>query len=73
MVTFSDVPTLRCGRTTECTLVVGTPGLGTGTFATIGYDEVSPESVYPTAEVTYPPAKPGSPPVKQLYELKKRC
>ena len=73
-VTFgSNLPALRCGRTTECTLVVGTPGLGSGTFATIGYDGVIPESVHPTVEVTYPPAKAGSTPVKQLYELKNRC
>ena len=70
---YSSVPTLRRERPTECTLVVGTPGLGAGTFAMIGYDEVIPESVNPTAEITYPPVNPGSPPVKKLYELKKRC
>ena len=66
-------PTLRRGRTTECTIVIGTQGLGTGTFAMMAYDDVIPESVYPTAEVTYAPLKAGAPPVKQLYELKKRC
>ena len=70
---YFDTPALRRGRTTECILVVGTPGLGAGTFASIGYDGVIPESVYPTAEITFPPVKAGAPPVKKLYELKKRC
>ena len=70
---YSDVPTLRRDRPTQCTLAVGTPGLGVGTFAAIGYDEVIPESVHPTVEVTYPPLKAGSPPIKKLYELKNRC
>ena len=60
-------------RATECVLVVGTTGLGTGTFAMIGYEDVIPESVYPTAKVTYPPVKAGAPPLEKLYELKKRC
>ena len=70
---YSDVPTLRRDRPTQCTLAVGTPGLGVGTFAAIGYDEVIPESVHPTVEVTYPPLKAGSPPIEKLYELKNRC
>jgi hypothetical protein len=68
-----ETPSLRRGRSTLWTLTVGTPGLGAGTFATIGYEGAIPDSAYPTAEVTYSPAKPGSPPVKKLYELKERC
>ena len=68
-----EVPSLRRERSTECTLAVGTPGLGAGTFAAIGYEGVIPRSAYPTAEVTYVPAKEGVPPVKKLYELKERC
>ena len=70
---YSSVPTLRRERPTECPLVLGTPGLGAGTFAMIAYEGVIPESVHPTAEVTYPPVKAGSPPIKKRYELKKRC
>ena len=66
-------PLVRRERTTDFSLVVGTPGLGSGTFATIEYEDVIPESVYPTAEVAYPPVKAGSPPVEKLYELKERC
>ena len=68
-----ETPSLRRNRSTECTLTVGTPGLGAGTFASIGYDGLIPESANPSIEVTYPPAKPGVPPVKTLYELKERC
>ena len=68
-----ETPSLRRNRSTECTLTVGTPGLGTGTFSSIAYEGVIPESLNPTMEVTYSSAKPGSPPVKTLYELKERC
>lgn len=70
---FMEIPSFRRERTAICVLAVGTHGLGTGTFATIGYEGVIPESVYPTAEITYAPLKAGSPPVKTLYELKERC
>jgi hypothetical protein len=52
---------------------MGTPGLGPGTTAFVAYDGVIPEKAYPKVTVTYPPAKPGQPPLKELYELKKRC
>ena len=68
-----ETPSLRRNRSTECILTVGTPGLGTGTFSSIAYEGVIPESVNPTMEVTYSPAKPGVSPVKTLYELKERC
>jgi hypothetical protein len=54
-------------------LVVGTPGLGAGTFAAVGYDEVIPASTRPKCEIAFPPAKAGGEPVKKLYELKERC
>ena len=68
-----ETPSLRRNRSAECTLTVGTPGLGAGTFVAIGYEGVIPESVNPTMEVAYSSAKPGVPPVKTLYELKERC
>jgi hypothetical protein len=66
-------PTLRRNRPTQFTLVVGTPGLGAGTLAMLGYDETIPASNHPTALVAYPPAKAGTAAVKKLYELKERC
>ena len=70
---FLRAPSLRRERATDCVLVAGTPGLGSGTFAMIGYEGVIPDSIHPTAEITYPLVKAGSPPIKKLYELKKRC
>ena len=66
-------PALRRERTADCITTVGTPGLGTGTFAMLGYEGVIPEAAHPSLEVTYAPLKQGTPPVKRLYELKKRC
>ncbi|HEY8504189.1 MAG TPA: hypothetical protein VIL46_06370 [Gemmataceae bacterium] len=64
---------LTVGRENDLILGVGTPGFGPGTTALIGYTEVIPLTAFPTAEVVYPPEKPGSPPVRELYELKERC
>jgi hypothetical protein len=74
VLTFADHrPTLRRNRTSEFYLVVGTPGLGAGTFAAIDYDETIPTGIHPKCEVAFPPARAGAPPVKKLYELKQRC
>jgi hypothetical protein len=70
---FAERPTLRIGRENELVLVVGTPGIGPGTFAMVRYQDTIPESAKPVAEITYPPAKPGLPPVRQKYEIKDRC
>jgi hypothetical protein len=61
------------GRETDVVLGVGTPGVGPGTTAYIDYDGVIPTNVYPTLDVEYPPKKPGDPPIREHYELKKRC
>jgi hypothetical protein len=64
---------LTIGRETDLVLALGTPGIGAGTTAWVGYEGVVPEQVFATAEVTYPPAREGEPSVRELYELKKRC
>jgi hypothetical protein len=64
---------LTVGRVTDVVLGVGTCGLGPGTTAWIDYEGVIPEKVYPTLEITYPPKRPGEPPVTQRYELPRRC
>jgi hypothetical protein len=64
---------LQMGQSVDVTLGVGTPGLGAGTMAYIFYDGVIPRSAYPRLEVTYPPARPGEAPLKELYELRGRC
>ena len=66
-------PTLRVGRSSELTLVVGSPGIGAGTFAMLAYEGTVPESARPTAEIRYQPAKPGDRPPRDLFEIKERC
>ena len=70
---YSELPALRVGRGSELVLVVGTPGVGPGTFAMLSYMETIPESAKPVAEVTYQPAKPGETPLKETFEIKERC
>lgn len=70
---YSERPTLRVGREGELILVVGTPGVGPGTFAMLDYEDTIPESAKPVAEITYRPAKPGVKPLKELFEIKDRC
>jgi hypothetical protein len=66
-------PTLYRGVVHDLMLTVGTPGLGPGTFANVGYEKLIPEDAFVVAEAEFPPNKPGHPPVKQRFELKERC
>ena len=70
---YADLPTLRVGREGELILVVGTPGVGPGTFAMLDYMDTIPEDARPIAEITYQPARPGEKPLKELFEIKDRC
>jgi hypothetical protein len=60
-------------RTSKLDLVFGTPGLGAGSFAYVGYEGVVPDNLAPRVEITFQPRKPGEPPVIAGYELKERC
>ena len=64
---------LKIGRESDVVLGVGSAGVGPGSQTYINYEGVIPEKAYPTLEFAYPPKKPGEPPVRQKYELKKRC
>jgi hypothetical protein len=66
-------PTFRRNRTNELMLVVGTPGLGAGTFAAVGYQNTIPADAYPVGELTFPPGKAGGKSVKKRFEFKERC
>jgi hypothetical protein len=72
-VTLYGPQKLTAGRETELSLAIGTPGLGAGTTAYVGYEGLIPEKAYPKVEIAYPPKRAGEPPVKELYELKGRC
>ncbi|HZY86152.1 MAG TPA: hypothetical protein VFE78_15060 [Gemmataceae bacterium] len=70
---YGELPSLRVGRGSELVLVVGTPGVGPGTFAMLGYEDTIPATVKPVADVTLPPAKPGGPPLKEKWVIQGRC
>ena len=64
---------LWLNRTNNLDLVFGTPGLGAGSFAWVGYEGVVPDNLAPRVEIAFPSRKPGEPPVIASYELKERC
>ena len=66
-------PTLYRNVVHDLMLMVGTPGLGAGTFASFAYEKLIPKEAFVVAEAEFPPNKPGDPPVKQRFELKERC
>jgi hypothetical protein len=70
---YAELPTLRAGRSSQMELVVGSPGIGPGTFAMLEYEKTIPRTVYPVVELTLPAKKPGESPVKEKFELKGRC
>ena len=72
-ITLNERPGLRVGHTGELYLTVGSPGIGFGTFAGVGYQDTVPESAKPMVEIAFPAARPGAPPIKEHYELGYRC
>jgi hypothetical protein len=70
---YGERPALRVGRETELALVVGTPGIGSGTFAMLGYQDTIPESAKPVAELSLPAARAGDKPIQEKLEIKGRC
>jgi hypothetical protein len=54
------------------TVVVGTPGVGEGSFALLSYDDV-PKDAHPVAEIAFPGKTPASPPARLVVPLTKRC
>ena len=70
---YAELPTLRVGRGSEFVLVVGTPGVGPGTFAMVHYQDTISEDVKPVAEIAYQSAKPGAPPLREKCTILGRC
>ena len=54
-------------------LVVGTPGVGPGTFAQVGYETLIPRQAFLLVEGEFPPRQAGAPPLRERFELKERC
>ncbi len=71
-ITFYSPQGLTIGRELDLVLSFGTPGVGAGSTAFVGYEGVVPPDAFPTVEIAYPAAK-GKKPFKELYELKERC
>ena len=58
----------------ELSVGVGTPGLGKGSFVHLSYaGGAIPRDVHPTAELEFPAAAPGGPPVRVRATLTRRC
>lgn len=72
-VSLFDREQLTVGRQKQLALAVGTPGLGPGTTALVAYEGFIPRDAHPRVEIEFPPERQGSPPLRQLYELKERC
>jgi len=72
-VTLFDRQQLTIGRQKQLDLAVGTPGLGPGTTALVGYEGFIPRDVHPRAEIVFPPEHEGSAPFRELCELEGRC
>jgi len=66
-------PRLTIGRTTDLVVGIGTPGLGAGTTAYVGYEGIVPKGLSPHADITFAPAGADQSPIREHYELKHRC
>jgi hypothetical protein len=70
---YSELPSLRVGRATELDLVVGTPGVGPGTFAMLGYQDTIPENAKPVAEIAFPRVRASAARLKERLVIRDRC
>jgi hypothetical protein len=72
-VTLFSKHQLTIDRDTDVVLGVGSHGVGPGTWTWIEYENVIPADTFPTLDIVYPPKRPGEAPLREHYELKKRC
>ncbi len=70
---YAELPILRVGRGSELVLVVGTPGVGPGTFAMLGYEGTIPTNVKPVAEFLFPAPSADEPRPREKLEIMDRC
>lgn len=64
---YGDQPRIAAGSSREITLAVGTPGVGAGSTAFIGYEKTISPGALPSLEVKYSNGE------LQKQELKERC
>jgi hypothetical protein len=72
-VTLFGKQQLTIDRETDVVLGVGSPGVGAGSFTWTDYENVIPADKVPTLDVVYAPKRPGDAPLREHYELKRRC
>jgi hypothetical protein len=65
-------PRFTIGRTSDLVVGIGTPGLGAGTTAYLGYEGIVPKGLSPQADITFAPTGTGRP-IREHAELKHRC
>jgi hypothetical protein len=66
-------PVLFRGVPHDLMLTVGTQGLGPGTFASVAYNKLIPETAYVVVDAELPGSKAGDPPARAKFELRERC
>jgi hypothetical protein len=66
-------PTLYRNVVHDLMLTVGTPGVGPGTFAQVGYDTLIPKQAIVVVEGEFASKQAGAPPIRERFELKERC
>jgi hypothetical protein len=66
-------PILFRGVPHDLMLTVGTRGLGAGTFASVAYSKLIPDSAYVVVEAEFPGPKADDPPMHAKFELRERC
>ena len=72
-ITLFDRPVLKVGHESDVYLAIGTPGLGAGTTAFVGYEKLVPPEAHPQVSLTLPNAGEAGEKTKKVYQLKERC
>jgi hypothetical protein len=66
-------PVLFRGVPHDLMLMVGTQGLGPGTFASVAYSKLIPDAAFVVVEAELAGSKAGDPPTQAKFELRERC
>jgi hypothetical protein len=66
------VPLLLAGETTEFNALIGTEGLGQGTYAWIAYSHI-PADIHPIAEIIFPSSEVNHLAITMQVALEQRC
>ena len=73
VVTTFGPQTIELDRENDFVLVLGTRGLGPGTFAYSWYEGLVPDELAPVLKIEFPAKSPGLEPVEARYSLPRRC